>query len=104
MAEKRPKVEPIRNPTLFEMDKLGRPARVVNSSTSSDHIPTRGFCLAVVRQIVVHHSKRIYFSLGGGSSVWDCMLIRRSAKMLAENVDCAWPGFKKEFRSQKNSS
>ena len=31
MAGKRPKVEPIRNPTLFEMDKLGRPARVVNS-------------------------------------------------------------------------
>jgi hypothetical protein len=29
------------------------------------------------------------------------MLIRRSAKMLAENVDCAWPGFKKEFGSQK---
>ena len=28
----------------------------------------------------------------------------RSAKMLAENVDCAWPGFKKEFGSQKNSS
>jgi hypothetical protein len=25
----------------------------------------------------------------------DCMLIRRSAKMLAENVDCVWPGFKK---------
>jgi hypothetical protein len=23
--------------------------------------------------------------------------------MLAENVDCAWPGFKKEFGSQKNS-
>ena len=31
------------------------------------------------------------------------MLIRRSAKMLAENVDIAWPGFKKEFGSQKNS-
>jgi uncharacterized protein len=29
-----------------------------------------------------------FFLLGGGSSVWDCMLIRRSAKMLAENVDC----------------
>ena len=25
------------------------------------------------------------------------MLIRRSAKMLAENVDCAWPGFKKRI-------
>ena len=24
------------------------------------------------------------------------MLIRRSAKMLAENVDFAWPGFKKK--------
>jgi hypothetical protein len=44
------------------------------------------------------------FLLGGGSSVWDCMLIRRSAKMLAENVDWAWTGFKKEFGSQKNSS
>jgi hypothetical protein len=31
------------------------------------------------------------------------MLIRRSAKMLAENVDCAWPGFKKEFGSQKTA-
>jgi hypothetical protein len=25
------------------------------------------------------------------------MLIRRSAKMLAENVDCVWPGFKKRI-------
>jgi hypothetical protein len=32
------------------------------------------------------------------------MLIRRSAKMLAENVDCAWRVSKKEFGSQKNSS
>jgi hypothetical protein len=57
----------------------------------------------VVRQIVVHQLKgflspwRRFFGLA-------CMLIRRFAKMLAENVDCAWPGFKKEFGSQKNSS
>jgi hypothetical protein len=36
--------------------------------------------------------------VGGGSSVWDCMLIRRSAKMLAENVDGALSGFKKRIR------
>jgi len=53
--------------------------------------------VVVVRQIVVHHIKRMDFFLGDGvSSVWDCMLIRRSAKMLVENVDCAWPGLKKE--------
>jgi len=58
----------------------------------------------VVRQIVVHHIKRMdFFLLDGGSSVGDCMLIRRSAKMLAEIVDCAWPGLKKSG-SQKNSS
>ena len=43
----------------------------------------------VVRQIVVHHIKRMdFFLLDGGSSVWDYVLIRRSAKMLAEDVDC----------------
>jgi hypothetical protein len=31
MAGKRPKVEPIRNPTLFEMDKLEDAGRLVNS-------------------------------------------------------------------------
>ena len=58
----------------------------------------------VVRQIVVQHIKRISFSLAEVLPFGDCMRIRRSAKMLAENVDCAWPGFKKEFASQKNSS
>ena len=29
---------------------------------------------AVVRQIVVHHVKRIFFLLGGDSPVWVCML------------------------------
>ena len=31
------------------------------------------------------------------------MLIRRSAKMLAENVDCAWPGFKKNLALRKTA-
>jgi hypothetical protein len=38
---------------------------------------------------------------GASSSVWDCMLIRRSANMLAENLDCAWPGCKKELGSNR---
>jgi len=36
---KHPTVEPIRNPTLFEMDKLEQPGRLVNSS--SDRIPSQ---------------------------------------------------------------
>jgi hypothetical protein len=31
MAGKRPKVEPIRNPTLFEMDKLEQAGQLMNS-------------------------------------------------------------------------
>jgi len=33
MAPKRPKVEPIRNPTLFEMEKLEQSGKLANSLT-----------------------------------------------------------------------
>jgi hypothetical protein len=35
MAGKRPKVEPIRNPTLFEMDKLEAAGRLANTLRGS---------------------------------------------------------------------
>ena len=61
-----------------------------------------GECKGVVRKIVVPHSED-FFLLGGGSSVWDCMRIRRSATMLAESVHCAWPGFKKNLALRKTA-
>jgi hypothetical protein len=59
--------------------------------------------LPVVRQIVVHHTKRISFSLGrffGLGSHADSS-IRENAR---RERGLSWPGFKKEFGSQKNSS
>jgi hypothetical protein len=42
---------------------------------------------------------------GASSSVWDCRLIRRPSKMLAENVDRALARLQEEeFGFQKNSS
>jgi hypothetical protein len=63
----------------------------------------RNMLRAVVRQIVVHHTKRISFSLGrffGLGSHADSS-IRENAR---RERGLSWPGFKKEFGSQKNSS
>jgi hypothetical protein len=59
--------------------------------------------LAVVRQIVVHHTKRISFSLGRffGLGLHADSSIRENAR---RERGLSWPGFKKEFGSQKNSS
>jgi hypothetical protein len=44
-----------------------------------------------------------FLSPWGGSSVWDRMLIRRSAKMLAENVDCPGRVSKKNLALRKTA-
>jgi hypothetical protein len=44
-----------------------------------------------------------FISPWGGSSVWDCMLIRRSAKLLAENVDCPGRVSKKNLALRKTA-
>ena len=60
--------------------------------------------VVVVRQIVVHHVKGMGFLLLDGRSwVWDCMLIRRSAKMLAENLDGTWPISKRNLALRKTA-
>jgi len=57
----------------------------------------------VVRQIVVHHTKRISFSLGRffGLGLHAGSSIRENAR---RERRLSWPGFKKELGSQKNSS
>jgi len=63
------------------------------------------FGKAVVRQIVVPYIKKDFILFGGSSSVWDRRLIRRPAKKLAENVDCALAGLRERgFWSSENSS
>jgi hypothetical protein len=55
-----------------------------------------GLLLRLVRQIVVHHIKRISFFLAEGSSVWDCMLLRRPAKDARRRHESSSAGYKQK--------
>jgi hypothetical protein len=55
---------------------------------------------AVVRQIVMRHIINDFFILGGISSVGDLQADSWVGEtMLAENVDSAWPSYKKKVQS-----
>ena len=84
---------------------MGRsdPYKDQNVSTEADKLPSKSknICSCSSPNRRAPHQKDGFLSPDGGSWVWDCMLIRRSAKMLAENLDCAWPVSKKIWLSEK---
>jgi hypothetical protein len=87
--------------TIGSVEELGR----IRMQAMQAFLKRLRFGKAVVRQIVVPYIKKDFILFGGSSSVWDRRLIRRPAKKLAENVDCALAGLRERgFWSSENSS